>query len=181
MIPAAPRKLGYHDLLAMPDDGLRREILDGDLHVTPSPSPQHQRVSKRLQRQLEVYFEARGIGEVFNAPLDTILGPHDVVEPDLLIVADPSSVSNRAIEKAPLLAVEILSPSTKRVDQGRKRERYAVGGVQHYWIVDIERRHLLCLRLDDAAYVLVGQGRDDECLRHPDWPELSIDLSALWR
>ena len=74
MIPAAPRKLGYHDLLAMPDDGLRREILDGDLHVTPSPSPQHQRVSKRLQRQLEVYFEARGIGEVFNAPLDTILG-----------------------------------------------------------------------------------------------------------
>jgi Uma2 family endonuclease len=181
MIPAAPRKLGYHDLLAMPDDGLRREILDGELHVTPSPSPQHQRVSKRLQRQLEAYFETRGVGEVFQAPLDTILGPHDVVEPDLLIVADPSSISSRAIEKAPMLAVEILSPSTKRVDRGRKRERYAVGGIQHYWIVDIDQRLILCLRLDGAEYVIVAQGRADEHMRHPDWPDLDVDLAPLWR
>ncbi len=61
MSHALKRKLTYDDLAAMPDDGLRREILDGELVVTPAPSVIHQRVSKRLQRQLEGYFETRGL------------------------------------------------------------------------------------------------------------------------
>jgi Uma2 family endonuclease len=89
MAHAVKRKLGYDDLAGMPDDGLIREILDGELVVTPAPSPMHQRVSKRLQRQLEAYFEGRGLGEVFDAPLDAILGQHDVVEPDILVVTTP--------------------------------------------------------------------------------------------
>jgi Uma2 family endonuclease len=181
MIPAAPRKLGYDDLLTMPSDGLRREILDGELIVTPSPSPQHQRVSKRLQRQLEAFFETRGLGEVFQAPLDTILGPHDVVEPDLLVVSDASSVSRRAIEKPPLLTVEILSPSTERVDRVRKRQRYGVSGVAHYWIVDIDQQLILCLRLEGREYRIIAQARGDQVLTHPDWPDLGVDLAVLWR
>jgi Uma2 family endonuclease len=181
MIPDARRKLGYDDLSGMPDDGLTREILDGELIVTPSPSPQHQRVSKRLLRRLEDYFEARGLGEVFAAPLDTILGPHDVVEPDVLVVADAASITKRAIERAPLLAVEILSPSTERIDKGKKRQRYAVGGVIHYWIVDIDRQQMLCLRLDGGVYEVVAEARGADVLSHPDWPDLAIDLAALWR
>jgi hypothetical protein len=60
MAQSVRRKLGYDDLSGMPDDGLRREILDGELFVTPSPSLAHQRVVKRLARQLDDYFEVRG-------------------------------------------------------------------------------------------------------------------------
>lgn len=175
------RKLTYDDLLEMPDDGLRREILDGDLFVTPSPAPQHQRVSKRLQRQLEDYFEARGIGEVFNAPLDTILGPHDVVEPDILVVMDPATVSRRAIEGPPALVVEILSPSTAATDRKQKAHRYAATGVAHYWLVDIECRRVECLRLERGDYVVAIAAEGATTLAHPDWPGLTIDLAALWR
>ncbi|MBI2217181.1 MAG: Uma2 family endonuclease [Candidatus Rokubacteria bacterium] len=83
------QKLDYSDLAHTPDDGLRYEIIEGELHVTPAPSPIHQRVSRRLQRTFEDYFHPRGLGEVFNAPVDVVLTWHDVVEPDLILVADP--------------------------------------------------------------------------------------------
>jgi Uma2 family endonuclease len=180
MMPAK-RKLEYDDLLRMPDDGLRREILAGDLVVTPAPSPFHQRVSKRLQRQLEAYFEDGGIGEVFNAPVDAILGPHDVVEPDLLVVTNPETISRCAIESAPMLVVEVLSPTTERTDRTRKRDRYSVNGIPHYWIVSIEERSITCLRLSSGTYVVAADAQGDSVLQHPDWPDLTIDLAALWR
>src|SRR5437867_6084606 len=97
------RKLGYEDYARMPDEGKRYEVLDGELYVTPAPSPLHQRLSKRLQRRLEDYFEARGLGEIFNAPIDVVLAQHDIVEPDLVIVAEPDQISARAVEGVPLL------------------------------------------------------------------------------
>jgi len=178
---AVKRKLGYDDLTGMPDDGLIREILDGDLVVTPSPAPAHQRVSKRLQRQLEAYFEARGVGEVFNAPLDTILGPHDVVEPDILVVTNAAAVTHRAIEGPPALVVEILSPSTATRDRTVKKHRYAAAGVAHYWLVDIDARRIECLRLAEEGYTLAAEAQGTESLVVPDWPDLTVDLAALWR
>ena len=168
MTHAVRRKLGYRNLAAMPDDGLIREILDGELFVTAAPSPFHQRVSKRLQRQLEAYFETRGLGEVFNAPLDTILGPHDVVEPDILVVSDPATISHRAIEGAPALVVEILSPSTAQIDLELKMRRYAAARVLHCWLVDIENKQVVCLRLTGQEYKIVVERRGTKSLTHPD-------------
>ena len=79
-------RLDYDDYCAIPPDGNRYELIDGRVHVAPTPSPHHPRVSKRLQRVLEEYFEAPGRGEVFNAPIDVILTHHDVVQPDLVVV-----------------------------------------------------------------------------------------------
>jgi len=173
-------RLDYDDLAHTPDDGKQYELLDGVLYVTPAPSPFHQRASKRLQRQLERYFEDRGLAEVFNAPLDVILTHHDVVEPDVLVVREPAQVSNRGIEGAPLIAVEVLSPSTMKRDRTIKSERYAATGLAHYWIVDIEARRLECFRLNAAGrYELVIIGSDAP-FRHPDFPELEIDPTALW-
>jgi len=101
MATGLKRKLEYRDYARLPSDGKYYEILDGRLYVTPAPSPLHQRVSKRLQRKLEDYFEARGLGEVFNAPIDMILGRHDIAQPDLLVVANPGQISRRGIEGAP--------------------------------------------------------------------------------
>ena len=119
------RRLDYSDILATPSDGERYELVQGELFVNPSPNPIHQRISRRLERQLEDYFHERSIGEVFDAPIDVILTPHDVLVPDLLVVADPNHISKRGTEKPPLLVVEILSPSTRKVDRGVKSRRYA--------------------------------------------------------
>jgi Uma2 family endonuclease len=175
------RKLDYTDYLAAPDDGQCYEIVDGDLYVTPAPNPFHQRVSKRLQVQLMNYFEGRSYGEVFVAPIDLILTLKDVVRPDLLVVADPNQVSSRGIEGAPLLVVEILSPSTYNKDRTVKARRYAELGIPHYWIVDHERKRLECHRLVSGSYRLLVEAEGNTNLEHPDWEGLVLDLTELWR
>lgn len=175
------RRLGYEDYERIPPDGKRHEILDGELYVTPAPTPLHQRLSKRLQRRLEDYFEARGIGEVFDAPIDLVLSKHDIVQPDLLVVMDPSQVTHRAIEGVPLLVVEVLSPSTRALDRSVKMRRYAELGIRHYWILDPDAGRLDCLRLEVNGYQPVAGATVPETLVHPEWPDLTIDLAALWR
>ena len=175
------RKLDYDDYVNLPDDGKRYEILDGELYVSPAPSPLHQRVSKRLQRKLEDHFEARGLGEVFNAPIDMILGPHDVAQPDLLVVINPGQISGRGIEGAPLLVVEVLSPSTRSHDREVKMRRYAALGIPHYWIVDPEGHWIACYRLEAGTYRHLLTAESDTRLALPDWPELVIALGDLWR
>jgi len=179
--PELKRKLDYSDLSITPDDGRRYELVQGDLHVTPSPSPVHQRISKRLQRVLEDYFETRAIGEVFNAPIDLILTNQDVFVPDLLVVGDPMHVTKRGIEGPPLLVVEILSPSTGTRDRGIKARRYAELGVEHYWIVDPAKKRVECHRLSEGAFrpLIDAEGKTE--LAHPDWDGLAIDLASLWR
>jgi Uma2 family endonuclease len=176
------RKLCYDDLARMPDDdGLTRELLDGELFMTPAPGPLHQRVSKRLQRQLESYFERRNLGEVFSAPLDVILGRHDVPQPDLVVVTDSHLITDRAVEGSPVLVVEILSPSTASRDRTLKASRYAAAGVVHYWIVDPRRHRIECLRLTNNQYgVVLESSERDATLIHPEWPGLVIDLRKLW-
>ena len=175
------RKLDYDDYVRLPDDGKRYEILDGELYVSPAPSPLHQRVSKRLQRKIEDHFEARGLGEVFNAPIDMILGRHDVAQPDLLVVTNPGQISGRGIEGAPLLVVEVLSPSTRRHDREVKMRRYAALGIPHYWIVDPEGHWIACYRLEAGTYRHLLTAEGDTQLALPDWPEVVIALGDLWR
>src|SRR5262245_5766322 len=181
MAPQFRRKLSYEDI---PDDPVRRrrhELIRGEMFVNPSPSTIHQRVSKRLQRQLEDYFETRGIGEVFDSPIDLILTPHDVFVPDLVIAAEPEDVSRRGIEAPPLLVVEVLSPSNRRYDRELKAQRYAELGVRHLWIVDPDLRTITCLRLESSRFGVAAEAAGDQILRHPDFEELAVDLALLWR
>jgi Uma2 family endonuclease len=173
-------KLDYSDHASAPEDGKRYEIADGDLIVTPCPSPLHQWVSKRLQRQLESWFETRSIARVLNAPIAVILSDHDVLEPDLVVVADEGQFSKRGVEGPPLIVVEILSPAGHERDRGVKWRRYATFGVPHYWIVDPDARRLECHRLEGRGYRLALQGEADAVVGHPDWAGLTLDLGALW-
>lgn len=181
MAQGLKQKLDYDDLAHTPDDGRRYELLEGALLVSPSPRPLHQRVSKRLQRQLEAYFEDKGLGEVFNAPVDVILTMHDVVVPDLVVVTTSPQVTERAIEGPPAIIVEILSPSTQSRDRQLKAGRYAALGVVHYWIVDPAGQKLECYRLEEGRYVTVLTAESPARIIHPDWPDLTIDLAAIWR
>jgi Uma2 family endonuclease len=175
------KTLDYDDYAAIPPDGNRYEIIEGELYVTPAPSPHHQRASKRLQRMLEAFFEAGGLGEVFDAPIDLILTSHDVVQPDLVVVTDAAQVSSRAIEGPPVLVVEVLSPSTQSRDRTVKARRYAALGVRHCWILDQDARRLECYRLEAGSYALVASAEGEAALTHPDWPGLTVTLAELWR
>jgi Uma2 family endonuclease len=98
-----------------------------------------------------------------------------------MVVANPSQFSQRGIEGAPLLVVEILSPSNARHDRVTKAARYHALGVEHYWIVDPRRRHLLCQRAEGGRWVVVAEGLNDSRLTDPTWPQLVVDMRRLWR
>lgn len=173
-------KLTYEDYAAIPSDGRTYQIVDGEVYVTPAPSPFHQRASKRLQRQLEAFFEEAGHAEVFDAPIDLILTNHDVSQPDL-VVAEASSITRRGIEATPPLVVEVLSPSTESFDRQVKGRRYAILGVPNYWVLDPDARRLECFRNDGGRYVLSVTAEREERIAIPEFPGLTIDLPTLWR
>jgi len=177
------RKYTYQDYLKLPDEpGFRYEILEGELIKDPSPGVQHQRISRRLQRILEDYFwETDPKGEVFDAPLDVTLQESTVVQPDLIYVADMQKdiIKTTRIDGPPYLAVEILSPSTRRKDRITKMNIYKKAGVLHYWLVDPQDQVLQCFFLQGDNYVLLIQGKED-IISHPVFTGLEINLDKLW-
>jgi Uma2 family endonuclease len=144
--------LTYDDLLAFPDDGLRRELIDGELIVSPSPKTRHQRILLRLAATLRTHLQEHGGGEVFIAPLDVLFGRRDVVEPDLFFVLDDQQdiITEDNIKGVPALLIEIVS--NPRLDRVRKRDLYERVGVPEYWIVDPDADRVEVFRLGDASY-----------------------------
>jgi len=147
------RAFTVEDLEEMPDDGNRYELIDGALLVTPAPSVRHQRLSVRLTLVLTDACPA-GLW-VLAAPLDVVLGDATSVQPDLL-VAHRSDFTEKNLPTAPLLAVEILSPSTQLVDLNWKRAKYEQAGVASYWVVDPVALTLTAWELRDGGYVQVA-------------------------
>lgn len=153
------RALTVADLEAMPDDGHRYELIDGALLVTLAPSVRHQVVSTNLLVLLHHGCPAHL--RVLTAPLDVVLGPNTGVQPDLL-VAPREDFTDQNLPAAPVLAVEILSPSTRLVDLNLKRATYERAGVAHYWAVDPDGPRLQAWELRDGAYVEVADVAGDE-------------------
>ncbi len=130
------------ELLALPEDGKRHELLDGVHVVTPTPRLMHQRVVRELSRLLDDACEPHPDLEVFGVPGDIQLNERTVVEPDVFILLrDPENPYQEwADAPVPRLVVEILSRSTAARDRGIKRRLYLEAGVEEYWIVDIDAR-----------------------------------------
>jgi Uma2 family endonuclease len=181
MVRTLGARLTYADYAAIPSDGQIWQIVDGEVYVTPAPTPFHQRASKRLQRLLEAFFEETGRGEVFNAPIDLILSDHDVMQPDLVVVTDAASITRRGIEAPPALVVEVLSPSSIKLDRDIKARRLAGFGVPHYWVLDPDARTLECYRLEDGVYVLAASAAGDEMVTVQELGDIVIDLGVIWR
>jgi Uma2 family endonuclease len=135
-VPAA-LKLTYEDYALLPEDR-RYEVVDGELFVTPAPTPFHQVVSERIGYLLSDHLRRTGEGVMFYAPCDVVLSTHDVVQPDILVVlaVHRSVIGEKYIGGAPDLVVEVLSPSTETRDQVVKAKRYAAFGVREMWLVD---------------------------------------------
>ena len=131
----------YSDYARLPDDGNRYEVIDGELLVTPSPSPLHQRVMFRLAMALDPFVERLGLGLVI-PDVDLLFQTGQFLRPDLLVAPRDrdGGITNRGIETAPLLVVEILSPTSGAIDRVKKPARYGDFGIPEYWVLDPEER-----------------------------------------
>jgi Uma2 family endonuclease len=176
--------LTYEDYAALPNDGRRYEIHDGELSVTPTPTFRHQQVLTRLVHMLYVHVSANDLGEVVASPITVVLADTTIVEPDIVFIARDrmSIVSARGtIDGAPTLAIEILSPSTARNDRGTKRQLFERYGVPYYWIVDHDARTIDVHRAVGGAYGAPVRFGGDALADLPPFPALRLDPAALWR
>lgn len=128
-------------VLALPDDGSRYELFDGELLVTPAPTGLHQLAVARLYDIVAPYVRANGLGQTLWSPADLALGGEQLSQPDLFVM--PWLPDDRRAWSGfpdPVLIVEILSPSSERFDRTVKRRRFQRAGIPEYWIVDLDRR-----------------------------------------
>jgi Uma2 family endonuclease len=166
-LPAGP--LTVADLGAFPDDGHRYELIDGVLVVSPAPSPVHQRVVLRLAMILTAGTPSDH--EVFVAPLAVHPEPGPAsaqrieLQPDVLVGAD-AVLTNRDVAGAPLLAVEVLSPSTQLFDRNLKKAAYERMATPHFWLIDPDTPELDAYSLDETgSYRLVAHVTGEEVFR----------------
>jgi Uma2 family endonuclease len=148
-ISHGPGSFTYADLEQTPDDGNRYELCDGVLLVTPSPATNHQWLLGRL-----VAFLLRSVdaGEKVLPGVDVYMSETHVRVPDLVVV-DDRHVRAKNVVGPPRIAVEILSPSTRRIDLHLKRYEYAEFGIAEYWLADPDAATITVLQLVDGIYV----------------------------
>lgn len=155
-------RLTYADLEQLPDDGNLYELIDGELYVTSAPSAAHQRAVRRLILTLDPCCPSEL--EVFCAPFEWhAVERDDRYQPDLL-VARRADVTAKNLPRPPVLAVEVLSPSTRSRDLVLKRRTYAQAGLENYWIVDPDIPSVTVLELVGGSYVERAVAKGDEHL-----------------
>ncbi len=177
-------KLTYEDYLHFPQDGRRHEILDGEHFVVPAPTLRHQSVVSNLHLALGLFVRANRLGRVWMAPVDVVLSDVDILQPDLVFVAESHGdlLAGTHIQGAPDLVVEVLSPSTRRTDLVTKRHLYEKHGVTEYWIVDPEIETVETFRLTQDGFRREAQLalEGDDGLESPLFPGLVLELREIF-
>jgi Uma2 family endonuclease len=174
-------RLTYDDFCQLPDDGKRYEIIDGELFVTPSPRILHQIVVSQLTSELLTYTKREGLGRALVAPVDVILSEFDVVEPDIVYISKQraSVMTEKNLQGAPDLAIEVLSESTEKRDRTFKLKLYGKFGVDEYWIIDPYGPSAEIYRRGEEGLTLVAKLSATDALTSPMFPGLSLPLSRL--
>ena len=179
---AVQRRVGYTDLVNMPDDGRRYEIHGGELVVVPSPLPIHQIAVVQIVARLHDYARRSG-GLALAAPLDIVFDEHDVVQPDVVFFRAERRhlVQPRVVTRAaPDIAVEVLSPSTAAVDRGRKMDLFARYGVPEYWIADPFRLRFEVYVLASGAYEQAQAALPGDTVRSVLLPDLTLPVAGIF-
>jgi Uma2 family endonuclease len=171
----------YDDLFALPDDGRRYEIIEGEIYEMPSPSWNHATTIMNLIALL-LPVVARLDGLLRTAPLDVFFPGADPVEPDILVILPGSNAvgGQRGVEGPPDLVIEVLSPSNRGHDLLTKRALYARAGVREYWIVDPDARTVEILALDRDAFHAVERGASADRIASPLLGALPFGSEAIF-
>lgn len=151
VMPALTRDWTAEMVRAIPDDLNQYQVVDGELFVTPAPTWRHGDILTELYLLFADYLKQHPVAHVKLSPQDVELDHRTLVQPDLFVVPLIDGRKPRTWKEAGqlLLAIEVLSPSTARLDRSVKRERYQRQRVPEYWIVDIDARLVERWRPDD--------------------------------
>lgn len=182
-IVSAPvaRGLRIGDLAAFPDDGLRRELIDGELYVSPAPVRRHQHAVVVIAAALLAALKPDG-GLVYPAPTDVVFSDDTVVEPDVVALSADAArdlVNPAHVDVTPTLLVEVSSPSTRRLDLIAKRALYEREGVPVYWFVDLEAERVDVHVLRDGRYGAPSSVDHEGVLRLDPAPTLSLRVADI--
>jgi len=158
-LPVEKQRYTYADYCSW-DDGKRWELIDGIAYaMVPAPTRAHQGISGNLHSQLHGFLKGKPC-KLYAAPFDVKLEAEDyddtVVQPDLVVICDPSKLDDKGCNGAPDLVVEILSPSTASNDWVTKLALYQKAGVREYWIVDPDSQTVSVHLLEDGRYFVTG-------------------------
>jgi len=181
MVPATghPPKT-VEDLLAL-GEGVRAELVAGEIVMTPAPGLPHQRAVLNLALSLTAWADREGAGEVFVAPVDVYLPSGDVVEPDLVFVSSARrEILKDQVRGVPDVVVEVLSPSNAARDRSLKRALYACNGVPEYWIVDPVGRTVEVLRHARGSYSRAGLYGGEDSLVSACMQGLVLSAAAVF-
>lgn len=179
-LPVCARRYTAEELAGFPEDGNRYEVLDGELLVTPAPSRGHQGLQMELILLLGPYVRSLGL-DIMAAPTAVRASHVTELQPDLLVL--PRNYAGRRDFEwermsALVLAIEILSPRSIRVDRVRKRDAYLANGVAEYWIVDPDSRSVEVWRQGGAQADTVCDALSWQPIATGD--AIRIDLPSLF-
>jgi Uma2 family endonuclease len=182
---ASTIKMRADQFLQLGEDppGVRLELVNGEIVVSPSPIPDHSTVIFALGRLLGNHNEEHQLGELFG-DVDTILDQYNVRRPDILFFFNDrlDLVGEKAMEGPPDLAIEVISPSSVEVDRRQKFNEYRKAGVKYYyWIVDPAKRSFEGYVLKSRRYILAGKATGEQSISLPPFDDLQIPLGKLWR
>jgi Uma2 family endonuclease len=173
------------DLDAMPDDGNRYEIIEGELFVSCAPNLKHQRISGKLFAALIAYLDHNPIGEVLATP-GVIFSDFNGVIPDLVFISHERRdeiASGERITGAPELVIEIVSPGAENEKRDRvaKRQLYGKYGVKEYWIIYPESRSIEVYLLEGQILKLKATFTEEDELISPILPEFACKVESIFR
>ena len=174
-----PRKT-VDDYMKLPE-GVRAELIEGEILKSPSPKTRHQRRVLNITVALREFVEGRGLGHVFVAPLDVHLPSRDVVQPDVLVVFKANEpIIQDWIRGVPDLVVEVISPDNSERDLLVKRRIYAQNGIPEYWLVDGESLSVEVLKLVGDRYDSFGYFEMGETVTSAQLAGLAIPLRQVF-
>ena len=131
--------------------------------MSPAPHPDHQRILARFYKRLDRFVEDHSLGEVFFSPIDVVLSPHRVVQPDVLYISKARhGIVQKQVAGVPDLVMEVISEGSWQRDRIQKKALYEQFGVQEYWIVDPDSRCIEVFALVSGSYQLHAKGTNEQ-------------------
>ena len=174
------------DLEALPDDGNRYEIIDGELYVSTQPHWRHQRVCARATTLLELWSDDSGNGMVLVSP-GLICADDDDVAPDVVWISNAQLATalwaDGKLHASPELVIEVLSPgaANERRDREIKLNLYSRRGASEYWIIDWRRRQVEVYRQHEEELRLIGTLSESDVLDTPLLQGFSCSVADLFK
>ncbi len=171
----------YEDYLKLPDDK-RYELIEGELIMTPSPVPMHQRIVGKLFFAIKSFLIKNNFGEVFIAPLDVYFDDENVVQPDIIFISNDRKeiIKDKNIQGAPDLVIEILSEATAYRDLIIKKKVYEKYGVKECWIVAPEHKVVEIYFLKNGQFSTLKTYNEKDTLESEVIAGLKINLNEIF-